>query len=92
MSPSSIWSETPDVSGNSASARFSCFNGFCISLRRHVNRRTWTVLVSQQLIEMPDIQRSVVDFGTALVSQQFCELPHAPPVQAFAIRLVETFY
>ncbi|GFX66200.1 hypothetical protein TNCV_738611 [Trichonephila clavipes] len=30
-------------------------------------------------------------FGTALVSQQLCELPHAPPVQVFAVRLVETF-
>ncbi|GFU78137.1 uncharacterized protein TNCV_4817741 [Trichonephila clavipes] len=27
--------------------------------------------------------------GTALMSQQLCELPHAPPVQAFAV-LVET--
>ncbi|PRD30741.1 UNVERIFIED_CONTAM: hypothetical protein NCL1_25488 [Trichonephila clavipes] len=29
--------------------------------------------------------------GTVPVSQQLCELPHAPPVTAFAVRLVETF-
>ncbi|GFU90057.1 uncharacterized protein TNCV_2707191, partial [Trichonephila clavipes] len=51
-----------------------------------------TVRVSQLPIEMPDIQHDVnVELGTALVSQQLCELPHSPPVQAFSVRLVETF-
>ncbi|PRD36614.1 UNVERIFIED_CONTAM: hypothetical protein NCL1_08128 [Trichonephila clavipes] len=51
-----------------------------------------TVRVSQQPVELPDIQHDVdAELGTALVSQQLCELPHAPPVQAFAVQLVETF-
>ncbi|GFX86998.1 15-hydroxyprostaglandin dehydrogenase [Trichonephila clavipes] len=34
---------------------------------------------------MPDIQHDIeAEFGTAMESQQLCELPHAPPVQAFA--------
>ncbi|GFV75377.1 uncharacterized protein TNCV_1482231 [Trichonephila clavipes] len=31
------------------------------------------------------------ELGTALVYQQLCELPHVLPVQAFTVRLVETF-
>ncbi|GFU15118.1 hypothetical protein TNCV_2520551, partial [Trichonephila clavipes] len=31
------------------------------------------------------------ELGTVRVSQQLCELPHAPPVQAFTVRLEETF-
>ncbi|GFY01775.1 hypothetical protein TNCV_1467671 [Trichonephila clavipes] len=51
-----------------------------------------TVRVSQNPVERPDIQRSVdVEFGTALVSQQLCELPHAPPVKTFAVRLWKRF-
>ncbi|GFU00654.1 hypothetical protein TNCV_4818211 [Trichonephila clavipes] len=51
-----------------------------------------TVRVSQKPVEMPDIQRNVdVEHETDLVSQQLCELPRAPPVQAFTLRLVETF-
>ncbi|GFX42155.1 uncharacterized protein TNCV_2135681 [Trichonephila clavipes] len=51
-----------------------------------------TVRVSQQPVEMPDIQHDVdTELEAALVSQQLCELPHSPPVQAFAVRLVETF-
>ncbi|GFT93576.1 hypothetical protein TNCV_677201 [Trichonephila clavipes] len=51
-----------------------------------------TVLMSHRLVEMPDIERSVdSELKTALVSQELCELPHAPPVQTFAVRLVETF-
>ncbi|GFV02013.1 hypothetical protein TNCV_4362631 [Trichonephila clavipes] len=49
-----------------------------------------TVRVSQQPVELPDIQHDA-ELGTALVSQQLCELPHAPPVQASTVRLVETF-
>ncbi|GFW96522.1 hypothetical protein TNCV_2845791 [Trichonephila clavipes] len=50
-----------------------------------------TVRVSQQPVELPDIQPDVdAELRTALVSQQLCELPHAPPIQAFAVRLVET--
>ncbi|GFW99351.1 hypothetical protein TNCV_3981751 [Trichonephila clavipes] len=30
------------------------------------------------------------ELGTVRVSQQPVELPHAPPVQAFTVRLVET--
>ncbi|GFU80735.1 uncharacterized protein TNCV_514621 [Trichonephila clavipes] len=52
----------------------------------------WTVRVSQQPVKMPDILPDVdAELGTALVSQQLCELHHAPPVQAFAVRLAETF-
>ncbi|GFV57395.1 uncharacterized protein TNCV_3569471 [Trichonephila clavipes] len=51
-----------------------------------------TVRASQKPVERPYIQRSVdVELGTALVSQQVCELPHAPPAQAFAVQLMETF-
>ncbi|GFU78036.1 uncharacterized protein TNCV_4855141 [Trichonephila clavipes] len=53
-----------------------------------------TIRVSQQPVEMPDIQHDVdadAELGTALVSQQLCELPHVPPVQDFTVRLVETF-
>ncbi|GFV68839.1 general transcription factor II-I repeat domain-containing protein 2B [Trichonephila clavipes] len=51
-----------------------------------------TVRVSQQPVEMPDILPDVdAELGTALVSMQLCELHHAPPVQAFAVRLAETF-
>ncbi|GFX46666.1 uncharacterized protein TNCV_4038171 [Trichonephila clavipes] len=51
-----------------------------------------TVRVSQQPVEMPDILPDVdAELGTALVSKQLCELHHAPPVQAFAVRLAETF-
>ncbi|GFT32932.1 uncharacterized protein TNCV_1598791 [Trichonephila clavipes] len=31
------------------------------------------------------------ELGTALVSQQLCELSHVPPVQTFAVQLVEVF-
>ncbi|GFV22793.1 hypothetical protein TNCV_1317451 [Trichonephila clavipes] len=56
------------------------------------NANHGAVLESHQLVEMPDIERSVdAEFGTALVSQQLCELAHAPPVQTFAVQLVETF-
>ncbi|GFX82090.1 hypothetical protein TNCV_398201 [Trichonephila clavipes] len=51
-----------------------------------------TVRVSQQPVEMPDILPDVdAELGTALVSQQLSELHHVPPVQAFAVRLAETF-
>ncbi|GFV29969.1 hypothetical protein TNCV_3100461 [Trichonephila clavipes] len=51
-----------------------------------------TVRVTQQPVEMPDIQNDVnAKLGTALVSQQLCELPHSPPVPAFAAQLMETF-
>ncbi|GFV42164.1 uncharacterized protein TNCV_3163961 [Trichonephila clavipes] len=51
-----------------------------------------TVRVSQQPVELLDIQHDVnAELGTALVSQQLCELPHSPPVPTFAVRLVETF-
>ncbi|GFX23963.1 hypothetical protein TNCV_2730681 [Trichonephila clavipes] len=52
-----------------------------------------TVWVSQQPVELPDIQHDVdAELGTTLVSQQLCELPRAPPDQAFAVRLVEMFH
>ncbi|GFU39474.1 hypothetical protein TNCV_5011291 [Trichonephila clavipes] len=51
-----------------------------------------TVRVSQQPLELSDIQHDVnTELETALVSQQLCELPHAPSVQAFGVRFVETF-
>ncbi|GFX58161.1 uncharacterized protein TNCV_4049191 [Trichonephila clavipes] len=51
-----------------------------------------TVRVSQLPVEMPVILPDVdAELRTALVSQQLCELHHAPPVQAFAVRLAETF-
>ncbi|GFV29825.1 hypothetical protein TNCV_2082901 [Trichonephila clavipes] len=43
------------------------------------------VFASQQPVEMPDILPDVDAFE--LASQQLCELHHAPPVQAFAVRL-----
>ncbi|GFV84816.1 hypothetical protein TNCV_4297981 [Trichonephila clavipes] len=51
-----------------------------------------TVRVSQQLVELPDIQHDIdAELGTTLVSRQLCELPRASPVQAFAVQLVEKF-
>ncbi|GFV99836.1 uncharacterized protein TNCV_5081961 [Trichonephila clavipes] len=51
-----------------------------------------TVRVSQQPVELSDIQHDVeAELGIALVSEQLCKLSYAPPVQAFAARLVETF-
>ncbi|GFT05950.1 hypothetical protein TNCV_3926891 [Trichonephila clavipes] len=51
------------------------------------------VRVSQQPVELPDIQHDVdAELGTALMSRQLCELPQSPPVQTFAVRLVETFH
>ncbi|GFX54245.1 uncharacterized protein TNCV_3823441 [Trichonephila clavipes] len=50
-----------------------------------------TVQVSQQPVELPDIQHDVdAELGTALVSQQLCEPPHTPPVLAFTVRLVHS--
>ncbi|GFX58835.1 uncharacterized protein TNCV_805391 [Trichonephila clavipes] len=43
-----------------------------------------TFRVSQLPVAMPDIQHDVD-------AEQLYELPHAPPVQAFAVRLVEKF-
>ncbi|GFV33291.1 hypothetical protein TNCV_1498131 [Trichonephila clavipes] len=58
----------------------------------YVDAELGTVRVSQQPVEMPDIQHDVdAELGTVLVSQQLCELSHAPPVQVFTFRLVETF-
>ncbi|GFX10324.1 hypothetical protein TNCV_1867191 [Trichonephila clavipes] len=49
-------------------------------------------VVTKCMLDMLDIERSVdAELGTALVSQQLSELPHAPPVQPFTVGLVETF-
>ncbi|GFY35467.1 hypothetical protein TNCV_195701 [Trichonephila clavipes] len=61
-------------------------------VQRSVDVELGSVQKSQQPLEMLDTQHAVdADLGTILVPHQLVEMPHAPSVQAFAVRLVETF-